>query len=212
MIIINGVIQEPGVAYHFNGGTSFVLTEPPSPEDDVSIYFYRGTSESDTQLVTNIIPSIKKGDDVQLMRITESVDQDIRTIASIENSTTIETNIYTGPGITTTDKSLSWTKQKNDKVVNGDIIYKSRGSLEALIFPTAKIISDLATTETSQVFIDNSDLFDYDSPFTGNVDALVVDNSVVPVAASLTANVSTAGTISSLTIVDGGTGYSGVST
>ena len=84
--------------------------------------------------------------------------------------------------------------------------------MEALIFPTAKIISDLTTTETSQVFIDNAELFDYDSPFTGNVDALVVDNSVVPIAASLTANVSTSGTISSLTLVDGGTGYSGVST
>ena len=212
LIIINGVVQEPGVAYKFNGGTSFVFTEPPSPEDDVSIYFYRGTSQNDTELVTTIKPQVESGDDVQLMGISDNIDQNQRTISSIYNSNTIETNIYGGPGITTEEKSLSWTKQKRDKIVNGNIIYKTRNSIEALIFPTAKVISGFSTSDNSQFFVDNVDLFDYDAPFLNNAAAFIVDKSTTPIAADLTANVSTAGTITSLTIVSGGSGYVGSTT
>jgi len=212
LIIINGVVQEPGVAYKFNGGTSFVFTEPPSAEDDVSIYFYRGSSQSDTELVTTIKPQIETGDDVQLMGISNNIDQNERTVSSIFNSNTLETNIYGGPGITTEEKSLNWTRQKKDKRVNGNIIYKTRESIEALIFPTAKVISGFSTSDTSEIFVDNVDLFGYDAPFLENASALIVDKSTTPIAADLTANVSTAGTISSLTIVSGGSGYVGSTT
>ena len=212
LIIINGVVQEPGVAYKFNGGTSFVFTEPPSADDDVSIYFYRGSSQNDTELVTTIKPQIEAGDDVRLMGISEDINQDERTISSIYNANTVETNLYTGPGITTEEKSLNWTKQKKDKIINGTIIPKTRESIEALIFPTAKIISGFSTSDNSEFFVDNVDLFGYDAPFLNNAAALIVDKSTTPVAANITANVSTAGTITSLTIVDGGSGYLGSTT
>ena len=146
------------------------------------------------------------------MGISDNIDQNQRTISSIFNSNTIETNIYGGPGITTEEKSLSWTKQKKDKIVNGNIIYKTRNSIEALIFPTAKVISGFSTSDNSQFFVDNVDLFGYDAPFLNNAAAFIVDKSTTPIAADLTANVSTAGTITSLTIVSGGSGYVGSTT
>ena len=214
LIIVNGVIQQPGISYNFDGGSTFIFTEPPQPEDDIAIFFYRGTPESDTQLVTNIQPSIEKGDLVQLGGLRDISNQGDRAVSLLGSSDTIQTNLYVGPGITSEgiSRSLSWTKKKHDKIVDGELIYKSRGSLESLIFPTTKIISDFSSTESSQIFVENIDLFDYDSPYTANFDAFIVDNSLTPVAAGLTATVSAAGTISGLTIVSGGSGYVGATT
>ena len=38
---------------------------------------------------------------------------------------------------------LSWTKQKVDKKVNGEIVFKTRDSIESQVYPTSKIIGDL---------------------------------------------------------------------
>ncbi len=216
-IIINGVIQEPNDAYIFDGGTSFIFNEPPKPEDDVAIFFYRGTPSEDSSLVTNIIPSLKEGDMIELMKISEvnpptEVNQTPRFISNLDSTDIVETNLYTGDGISDTKpKSLSWTKQKIDRVLNGEIFYKSRNSLEPLIFPTAKIISNFSSTD-NDIFVDSSDLFDYDVvPSVNPIGGFIVDNTS-PVSAALTATVSAAGTISGLTIVSGGFGYVGATT
>ena len=216
-IVINGIIQEPGVAYEFDGGTSFVFTEAPKEVDDVAIFFYQGSPSVDTSLVTNVIPSLKEGDSVQMKKITEQnppteINQTSRFIADLTRSDVIETNLYTGDGISDTrPKSLSWTKQKIDRVINGQIIYKSRDVLESLIFPTAKIIGNFSTTD-NEVYLDNADLFAYDVvPSASPLGGFIVDNTS-PVAAALTATVSAAGTISALTIVSGGSGYVGATT
>ena len=216
-IVINGIIQEPGVAYEFDGGSSFLFTEAPKPEDDVSIFFYRGSPDVDTSLITNVIPSIKEGDSVQMNKVIEQnppteVNQTSRFISDLSRADVIETNLYTGEGISDSKpKSLSWTKQKIDRVINGELFYKSRDSLESLIFPTGKIISDFSTTD-NEVYLDNADLFAYDVvPAASPLGGFIVDNTS-PVAAALTATVSAAGTISGLTIVSGGSGYVGATT
>jgi len=216
-IVINGIIQEPGTAYSFNGGTSFIFTEAPKAVDDVAIFFYRGSADVDTVLVTNVIPSVKEGDLVEMKKITAlnpptEINQTPRVIVDLSTSDRIETNLYTGEGISDTKpKSISWTKQKIDRIVNGEIFYKSRESLESLIFPTGRIISDFSTTD-NELFLDNGDLFDYDVvPSVTPLGGFIVDNSS-PVAAALTATVSAAGTISGLTIVSGGSGYVGATT
>ena len=208
LIVINGVIQEPESAYKFEGGSSFVFTEAPNTEDDVSIFFYRGSSESDSSLRSNIYPSIKVGDNVQLDRILNArFNQESRIVESLRTSETIESNLYSGPGITSEQKSLNWSKQKVDKVINGRIISKSRDSLEPLIFPTAKIIGKLSLTD-NEIFVDNVDLFNEENKITGSTPAQgrVVGNTN-RVAAALTATVSDTGNISSINIVDGGSGY-----
>ena len=217
LILINGVLQEPKIAYEFVGGTSFVFSEAPKPEDDVAIFFYRGSPATDSSLVTNVRPSLKKGDTVQLMKILEqnpqgeALNQDPRQISNLSSSDKIETNLYTGVGIGLSPKSLSWTKQKVDKVIDGEFISKSRGSLESLIFPTSKVIGDIGLT-TNTIYLDSTELFDEDvDPAVNPVGGFIVDNTS-PVAAALTATVSAAGTISGLTIVSGGSGYVGATT
>ena len=61
LIIVNGAIQDPGVAYEFDGGTSFIFKEPPRATDDVTIFFYRGTDGEDTVLISDIKESVKPG-------------------------------------------------------------------------------------------------------------------------------------------------------
>jgi hypothetical protein len=120
----------------------------------------------------------------------------------------VETVLYDGVGINNNTKSLKWTKQKSDKIVNGELVYKSRPMLEPLIFPTAKIIGDISSSALTSIFVDDADLFDNENEISSKpVGGIIIDNSVSPVSAALTAIVSTGGTISSIVIGSGGTGY-----
>ena len=124
----------------------------------------------------------------------------------------METNLYTQEGISETAfKPFSWTKQKVDKKVNGEIVFKTRDSIESQVYPTARIIDDITTTGT-ELYVDNAKFFNYEEDFSslvvGSVGGLIV-GSTNPVAAGFTAVVSAAGTISSLSITDGGSGYVG---
>jgi len=216
LIFVNGVIQEPGIHYRFEGGTSFVFNEAPDPEDKISIFFYRGTRGVDSFSV-NVIETLKVGDIVEISKnnnIQSTVAQDPRTIYNIEASDKIETNMYSGVGIDETNyKPLSWTKQKVDLNIAGELVYKSRDSIEAQVYPTARVISDFSTTDT-ELFVDDAYFFNYEenesSIVIADVDGLIV-NGGDPVAAAITAVVSAAGTISSLTIGNGGSGYTGAS-
>ena len=217
LIFINGVMQDPGSAYEFSGGSSFTFTNAPLPEDKVSIFFYRGSRGVDSSQV-NVYEVLKPGDTVQVFNnplntgITTSQNQ--RTIFDIPSSDKIQTNIYNDIGIDPTNyKPLSWTKQKVDTQANGQVFYKSRNSIEALIYPTARIIKKFITTDT-QLFVDNADFFKYEQNLTGitipSFDGLIVNGgSSNPVSAAITATVSTAGTIRALTIVSPGSGYIG---
>ena len=214
LIVINGVVQEPNVAYLFEGGTSFVFTEAPEAADDVVIFFYRGTSGSDTTLITNVYPSIKVGDTIQLDKVLDSdINQTSRVATAITATDTLETTLYRGVGINSEEKALNWSKQKVDKIINGTVVYKSRETLESLIFPTAKIIGDFSTTD-NDIFVDDAKFFDEEGEVSGSspTSSIVIDNSVDPVAAAITATVSSASTITSFNIVSGGSGYLGATT
>ena len=212
LIVINGVIQDPGVAYLFEGGTSFSFTDPPQIEDRVDIFFYRGTRNDDDQLVTSINQTIKRGDSVRVYKnnaIDGTITQNSRTVFDLAFSDKFETNLYSGVGIDQNNfKPMSWTKQKVDTIINGEIVQKDRDSIEALVFPTAKIINTIETTD-SEIFVEDADLFDYNSET--ELSGLIVSGSADPISAAATAVVSTAGTISSY-IVSGGSGYTAVPT
>jgi hypothetical protein len=212
LIIINGIIQDPGLAYQFDGGTSFVFTTAPKPEDDVAIFFYKGTQGDDVQLVTNINESLKRGDTVQVLKnnsISGTITQDKRTIFDLSSSDKFETNLYSDQGVDTENyKPLSWIKQKSDRKINGENVYKTRDSIESLIYPTAKVIKNFPSTG-DEIFVDNADFFNYDSPEQFN--GLVFSGTADPISASVTATVSIAGTIQSLSITNPGSGYTGAS-
>jgi len=176
LIFINGVLQEPGVNYTFGGGTSLIFTTAPKPEDNISIYFYKGSS-ADFTIVTDINETIKKGDIVQVSKFNGDPDilsQNKRTVTDLSFSDKFETNLYPGPGVSEVYRPLSWTKQKVDKNINGEYVSKARDSIESLIFPTAYIIDDISTTDT-QVFVDSVELFKYENPDLTSFDALIVN-------------------------------------
>jgi len=213
IIFVNGVLQKPGYAYEFIGGTSFIFTEAPDTEDDVDIFFYLGQDGIDVNLV-NVTETLKVGDDVSVNKhplYQQTVDQLLsRTIIEITGADTIETPIYKGPGINQNIfKPFDWIKQKRDKYVNSTIIYKTRSSLEPRIFPTSKIIGDI-TPSSTEIFVDNAQFFDYEDDYYGltiiDFDGIIIDHNE-PVPANLSPVVSAAGSVTSINIVDGGNGY-----
>jgi hypothetical protein len=167
LVVVNGVIQDPGVAYEFEGGTSFVFTTAPRPEDNVAIFFYKGTDGDDVVLIDTINETIKRGDIVQVLKnnsIPGTITQDKRTVFDLSFSDKFETNLYSNQGVDSeNNKPLSWIKQKVDRKINGEDVYKTRDSIESLVYPTAKIIKDFSTTD-DQIFVDNAEFFEYDNP------------------------------------------------
>ena len=214
LVYINGVPQTPGVAYQFTGGTSFIFISPPAEDAEVAIFFYRGTRNSDSVFV-NVNETIKTGDTVTVAKnndIRTTSEQNSRVVYDISSADKIQTNIYSDIGIDETNyKPVNWKKQKSDRIIGGDYVYKTRDSLESAVYPTAKIIKNLSTTDTD-LFVDDARFFNYEENESaiqiGDFDAIITNTPIDPVAARLTATVSAAGTISTLNIVDGGSGYS----
>ena len=214
IIFVNGVLQQPGVAYQFSGGTSFIFSEPPKESDKVDIFFYVGQEGVDVVLI-DINETIKIGDDVFVKKhpLYPSTQSQLRerTISDIVASDSVETDIYVGNGIDeVTFKPFDWIKQKRDKYIKGDIIYKTRDSIEPMVYPTAKIIGDL-NADSTDIFVDDAQFFNFEENNYGitinDFDALVVDVNN-PVSAAFTATVSIAGTISAITTTNVGLGYS----
>ena len=218
LIYVNGVMQEPGVSYTFEGGTTFSFTEAPKASDKVDVFFYRGTRNSDSVEV-NINETIKPGDEVRVYKndaLTNTVTQDSRIVADITSADTIETGIYLGDGINETDhKPLSWSKQKRDLLIGSIEQTKSRDSIEGMVFPTAKVIKDFDSSDT-EIFLDDAQFFNYEENEStidiGSVSGLLISGKPSPVGASVTAVVSTGGTITSIDVIDGGSGYTAGST
>lgn len=215
LIYVNGVMQVPGVSYNFTGGTSFVFKEPPKPEDNVSIFFYRGTAGIDSIEITTS-EKLKPGDDIIIKKndaIKETVDQDKRTVSFIQSSDIFETGIYLGDGIDEVNpKPMDLIYQKRDLIINDEYKFKDRDSLETLIFPTSKIIKSFTNVD-NEIFVDNANFFNYEEDYfeedIRSFDALILLNDD-KVSAAITSIVSAAGTISNIRITDGGSGYTGI--
>ena len=219
LIFVNGVVQDPGESYTFEGGTSFEFTVAPDSDDIIDIFFYKGTNGVDSIQVaagSSVSPTIKKGDVVQVFKDASGIttSQEKRVVYDIRSSDEIETNLYTELGVDEVNfKPLSWSKQKIDKKINGEIVFKTRDSIESQVYPTSKIIGDLSTTD-NELFVDNARFFNYEEDFSSlvvsSVGGLIV-GATDPTPAAITATVSVGGTIA-LTIANGGSGYVGATT
>ena len=230
LIFVNGVLQTPGTAYQFEGGTTFTFTEAPDTGDKVDIFFYLGQRGIDVEII-DIQETIKPGDDVRIYRhpsLPDSITQDReRVVKEILTSDLIETDVYSGLGINEDDdKPVSWTKQKVDKVIQGSLVSKARESIEPCVYPTAKIISDVDETSgiglglQDGIFVDDAEFFFYEEgplriPSSERygitvdaIDALMmpVGGEKRPAAAEVVIGTATS-QVSSITITDGGSGY-----
>ena len=211
VIFINGILQQPNYAYEFNGGSAVRFLTPPKANDDVQIYFYVGTRGVDSKII-RVNQTIKIGDSVQVLQnndfLNDSETQDPRLSFDIFSADILETSLYTKQGVDDTlYRPLNWIKQKEDLVINETNFPKTRDSIEPQIYPTAKVIKDINTSQNF-IFVDDTSIFNYE-------DNLAVDkfNSVLlpeneKRVAIATATVSSTGTITSINLVNGGVGYS----
>ena len=88
MIFINGVFQEPGVAYSLNGSI-IKFSEAPRAKSEASLYIYTGSDED--IFVSNTFNSIDPTDRLQVA--SEGSD---RLIATISSATSVDTYEYVG--------------------------------------------------------------------------------------------------------------------
>jgi hypothetical protein len=180
LIFINGVIQEPGVNYVFSGGSVLEFITAPTAEDNVVIFFYRGTIGQDSFLfdVNEVIKvgdevKLEKSTEVELNRVTKTVENfaqsENRVVKRIDSAVTVETPFYQGVGISNDNyKPLTWIKQKKDILIDGAVVSKARDSIEAQISPIASVIGVVSTTDAF-VFVDSVALFkDTDGSLTEN--------------------------------------------
>ena len=140
LIFVNDILQVPGEAYEFNGGSVINFSEPPKgisddgsySGDTCKILFYKGSGDVDITF-RDVLPTLKDGDDLSIRGdndlVSDSVDQGARLITEVLSTDTVETNPYSGRGIDSNPdhaRTVTWCKQTVDKVINGKIISKAR--------------------------------------------------------------------------------------
>jgi hypothetical protein len=180
LIFINDVLQKPGKAYVFEGGTRIRFTEPPRTGSSLQFLFYRGTDADIT--TAEDFPDVKKGDNLTLGK------QDSRVMRDVFSRDTVLTTNYKGPYITDAaipTRVIDLCKQTEDKFVEGVKVPKSRPSLGARIFPAARVIRNVAALDTEVYLNSGSLIFSLTEGNTYNPQEdwpmLLVDNEVNPV-------------------------------
>ena len=211
-------MQEPGKSYEFNGGSILTFKEAPKLGDKVSLIFYKGTAGTDV-ISREILETVRSGDNLKINN-DSSIDQsqflqeDDRTVNSIESTDFVKTLPYFGPG-NTTDESLlrpvTLTRQTEDIILNGIGIGKDREIYEPVINPVSYVIKTV-DVGISTVYVDNiKPIFDSQNENSSSLNfqknVTFTNQGLYNVGAAATAVVSAAGTITSLTITNIGYGY-----
>ena len=224
LVFVNGILQKPSGAYTFEGGSQITFTEPLKLGDTLSICFYKGSGDDLDVIDREVIETLKYGDEVTL-----NYDPDLgqkpyqqenaRTISTITNVDRCETLPYFGPGNTTDttfERPVTWCRQTQDKIINGQEVGKDREIYEPVINPTANIIKTIGVGSTI-IYVDrlrplfNLNSENVDPTFRNTIqNKVTISSSKETVAAAATAVVSSTGTITSITINNGGVGYSTV--
>ena len=156
---------------------------------------------------------------MQLQRQNLTLQQKLRRITEITGVKKVETILYNGQGVSKDpqfSRTVSWTKQRQDLILNDQALSKARDSLIAKINPTAHIIQSVGLNSQS-IYVDNAfPLFSaYDNRATPNQVPgtginVVKFNNVDRADATVT--VSAGVTVVSPVITDPGAGYESVPT
>ena len=217
LVFINDVLQVPGEAYYFPGGSSITFAEPPKSGDSSKIIFYKGSGSIDV-IERNILETVKIGDELTIGYDVSSgqsptLQEEARTVTNINSTDLVSTNPYFGPGNTSNETLLRpvvWCRQTEDKIIDEKGIGKDRILYEASIYPSSYLIQSVGIGSTI-IYVDN--IRPFFNPLNENNTSLSFQKDIVilsqdsKVAASATAVVSAAGTISRVVISDGGVGY-----
>ena len=153
LIFLNDIIQEPGVAYVFNGGTQIEFLEPPVEGTSLQVLLYRGT-DSDVA-VEGSLASVKTGDSITIKKNASEitpVSQNERIVAAIIARDTLRTNVYSQQGVSNQLAPLRpvvWCKQQDDIIVDGAPVSKARALYAAKVKPAARLIKSVSTTDNT---------------------------------------------------------------
>ena len=209
-IYINDIIQTPQSSYTFKG-SRVIFSEAPKPNSKCSVFYFRG-SKRDVETVEPVT-SVKQGDIVQIgenKNVKDDISQFERTTKRIVASDVMETFSYNSIGIdtnTAAERPLSWEKQRQDQILSGVLIPKSRPGLKSKVLPTTRIIKNVGQLDDT-IYVNNA------FPVFNAIDKLIQSERSVQIFEDVeispgvvTSLVSTSSSISSLTITDGGTGY-----
>jgi hypothetical protein len=213
LIFVNDILQVPGEGYSFPGGSALTFAEPPRGAsadgnfsgDKVKILFYKGSGDVDV-IFRDVLETVKIGDDLTIE------NQEERLVDEIVSSDTVGNNPYSGPGIDDNPnniRTVTWCKQRNDKIINGQIVSKARVLNSALINPTTHVIQSVGVGSTN-VYVESVSTFfnpTNENNTVLNTQKIELISQDIIVGASATAIVSAAGTISSIVVSTGGTGY-----
>lgn len=130
LVFVNDILQIPNKSYIFPGGSQLIFTEAPAKGSTVKVYFYFGFF-GDAEIFQNQT-DVKEGDKLRIQRdIFEAppFEQFDRTTKRIVSSDTLRTEVYSNIGLSEESsqfRSISWTPQVADKIINGEIVSKSR--------------------------------------------------------------------------------------
>ena len=171
LVFVNDILQKPGIDYEFEGGTRFKFTEAPKAGSNFKLYFYKG-SETDVEVI-EIDETIKPGDILTLDKFVEGkrvndpstpdldegqLDffqypvQDPRVIYEITSATVVDTQTYTGPGISDNadyERPVRWKKQTADRIIDGEKIPKDRNLNTGQLYPVTNIIAPVGANDTA---------------------------------------------------------------
>ena len=214
LVFLNNILQVPKKSYFFFGGNRIRFTEAPRVGDSLRIVFYKGNGDTDV-VNTDVIETVKEGDTLNINSSDIILNEDKRTITDLVSTDTVETLPYFGPGNTADSdliRPVDWCRQSEDKILNGLAISKAREFYEPNILPNAYLIKSVGIGETVFHVNTTRPLFVQNNEFN-TIQGLLAQNSIkihsqIDIApATATATVSTAGTVSSVVIADGGHGY-----
>ena len=215
LIFINDILQVPGQSYVFNGGSIVEFTEAPKSGDTAKVLFYKGSGDVDV-VFRDVLETVKVGDNLTLnydKGLTDAyLQQDERVVTGINTTDSVKTNPYGGPGITddeTIVRPLKWCRQTEDKIIDGKVVGKDRVKYEVAVQPTTLLTQSVGVGSTVAFVQSVRPFFDpeNENPLDVNKQTIELISQNSKVSAAATANVSAAGTITSITITDGGFGY-----
>ena len=216
LIFLNDVLQQPGRNYSLEGGSILNFVEPPKGGSKLQVLFFRGGNQDIEAL--NPVKTVKVGDKLQLLKDLDVPNQSDRVVSEITEVSEVDTPSYGGGGISTNPslvRVVSWKKQENDLVVDGLSIAKDRPLQVGNFFPSARLIRNVGTSSVT-TYVDNA--FPFFSAYDNRTDIdgipgliEIINTQEINVATGL-ATVSAGGTVSSITVTDGGSGYENIPT
>ena len=217
LVFVNDILQVPGDGYTFNGGSIITFTEALRVGDSVNILFYKGSGDADV-VFRNVIETVKVGDTLQIVNDpsigqASSLTEDERVVDQVKSTNIVGTNPYEGPGNVTDvtlERPVIWCRQTEDKFIDQIAVGKDRELYEPVINPSAYIIKSVGIGSTT-IYVDtlrpifnSQNENDTDLTFQKKVKFISQESKT---SAAATAIVSGFGTISSISISDGGSGY-----